>query len=73
MKRPTLLSFSDVSVRAKQSTTPIGRGRRQGEANQVIVIHSDICIPVVLKTFSSECHFMTAIDSFFPASLKYVY
>ncbi|GBN76962.1 Retrovirus-related Pol polyprotein from transposon TNT 1-94 [Araneus ventricosus] len=61
---PTISSFCEVCTRAKQCATPVGKGPRRRETVPMVMIHTDICGPIVPKTFAGEQYFMTLIDNY---------
>ncbi|GBL94431.1 Retrovirus-related Pol polyprotein from transposon TNT 1-94 [Araneus ventricosus] len=60
----TISSFCEVCTRAKQCATPVGKGPRRRETVPMVMIHTDICGPIVPKTFAGEQYFMTLIDDY---------
>ncbi|GBN68298.1 hypothetical protein AVEN_264272-1 [Araneus ventricosus] len=61
---PTISSFCEVCTRAKQCATPVGKGPRKRETVPMVMIHTDICEPIVPKTFAGEQYFMTLINDY---------
>ncbi|GBN20004.1 Retrovirus-related Pol polyprotein from transposon TNT 1-94 [Araneus ventricosus] len=61
---PSISSFCEVCTRAKQCATPVGKGPRRRETVPMVMIHTDICGPIVPKTFAGEQYFMTLIDDY---------
>ncbi|GBL75923.1 Retrovirus-related Pol polyprotein from transposon TNT 1-94, partial [Araneus ventricosus] len=61
---PTIDSFCENCVLAKQSAEPIGKGNRRRESAPMRMIHSDLCGPVEPATLSGERYVLTFVDDY---------